>query len=96
MHSLLFSVPPTTELSKDLSIDGVFVLRESASPVVLLGGLATENGHVVVDRQMQTNIDGCFAAGDCVGKPYQYVKAAGDGNVAAHTITAYLNGQNKA
>lgn len=96
VRSLLFSVPPTTELSKDLSIDGVFVLRESASPVVLLGGLATENGHVVVDRQMQTNIDGCFAAGDCVGKPYQYVKAAGDGNVAAHTITAYLNGQNKA
>ena len=39
---------------------------------------------------MQTNIKGCFAAGDCVGKPYQYIKSAGEGNIAALSATSYL------
>ena len=39
---------------------------------------------------MATNLPGCFAAGDCTGRPYQYVKAAGEGNVAAHSMVEYL------
>ena len=39
---------------------------------------------------METNIPGCFACGDAVGLPYQYVKAAGEGNVAALSAVAYL------
>ena len=39
---------------------------------------------------MQTNIEGCFAAGDCVGKPYQYIKAAGEGNIATLSAASYL------
>ena len=39
---------------------------------------------------MATNLPGGFAAGDCTGRPYQYVKAAGEGNVAAHSIVEYL------
>jgi thioredoxin reductase (NADPH) len=31
---------------------------------------------------METNIKGCFACGDIVGRPYQYIKAAGQGNIA--------------
>ena len=50
-----------------------------------------EEGHIVVDRLMKTNIKGCFAAGDCVGKPYQYIKAAGEGNIASLSAVAYLN-----
>ncbi|MBQ6613769.1 MAG: thioredoxin reductase, partial [Clostridia bacterium] len=38
----------------------------------------------------ETNIKGCFAAGDCTGRPYQYAKAAGEGNIAAHAVTEYL------
>ncbi len=44
---------------------------------------------------MKTNIEGCFAAGDCTGRPYQYMKAAGEGNVAALSAVAYLDSKNK-
>ena len=76
---------------QELKIDGLFSLRESVSPVTLVSGLQTENGHVVVTRNMQTNLAGFFAAGDCTGRPYQYTKAAGEGNVAAHAVSEYLS-----
>lgn len=75
---------------QELKIDGLFSLRESVSPVTLVSGLEVKNGHVVVARNMQTNLRGLFAAGDCTGRPYQYTKAAGEGNVAAHTVSEYL------
>ena len=34
---------------------------------------------------------GCFACGDIAGKPYQYIKAAGQGNVAALSAVEYLS-----
>ena len=74
----------------ELSLDGVFFLKAAISPSALVMGLETENGHVVVTRQCETNLPGCFAAGDCTGRPYQYVKAAGEGNVAAHSVVRYL------
>ena len=73
-----------------LKVDGVFMLKSSAPPSVLLSGLKTEGVHIAVDRTMRTNLKGVFAAGDCTGKPYQYAKAAGEGNVAAHSVYAYL------
>lgn len=74
-----------------LPLDGVFFLKSAISPSVLVAGLKTDNGHVVVDRNGVTNLPGCFAAGDCTGRPYQYVKAAGEGNVAAHSAVHYLS-----
>ena len=74
-----------------VAVDGVFILRESSLPTSLIDGLETDRGHVKVDREMQTNIQGFYAVGDCTGKPYQYAKAVGEGNVAAHSVTAYLN-----
>ena len=35
---------------------------------------------------MKTNIPGCYAAGDCTGRPYQIAKAVGEGNIAAHAM----------
>ena len=40
---------------------------------------------------MKTNIQGCFAAGDCVGTPYQYIKSAGEGNIATLSAVQYLD-----
>lgn len=76
-----------------MAVDGVFCLRDAISLATLLPGLAAENGHIAVDRSMATNLPGVFAAGDCTGRPYQYVKAAGEGNIAAHSLIAYLSGQ---
>ena len=53
-------------------------------------------GHVAVDAQMRTNLPGCFACGDAAGLPYQYVKAAGQGNVAALSAVEYLAAQKRA
>ena len=75
---------------KEIPVDGFFALRECIAPNAIMDGLKTVDGHIDVSRDMRTNIDGCFAAGDCVGRPYQYAKAVGDGNVAAHAVTAYL------
>ena len=74
----------------ELAVDGVFCLRDSVALSALLPGLATENGHIAVDRSMATNLPGVFAAGDCTGRPYQYAKAVGEGNVAAHSVLEYL------
>ncbi len=76
--------------SGELPLNGLFCLRDSISLATLLPDLALENGHIAVDREMRTNLPGVFAAGDCTGRPYQYVKAAGEGNVAAHSVLAWL------
>jgi len=73
------------------AFDGVFILRDSISPGQLAPGLEIENNHVKVDRTMATNLPGCFACGDVVGLPYQYIKSAGEGNVAALSAAQYLD-----
>ncbi len=73
------------------TVDGVFVLREAVAPAQLVPGLETDGGHVVVNRKMAASIPGVFACGDITGTPYQYIKAAGEGNVAALSAVAYLD-----
>lgn len=74
----------------EYQLDGIFILRSSMQPSQLLSGIAMRDNHIDVNREMQTNIAGCFAAGDVTGLPYQYVKAAGEGNVAALSAVSYL------
>ncbi len=85
--------PFTVKLTggESLTADGVFFLRDSISLAALLPGLRTEDGHIAVDRSMATNLKGVYAAGDCTGRPYQYTKAVGEGNVAAHSVIEYLS-----
>ncbi len=71
--------------------DCVFVLREAVAPGQLVPGLETEGAHVKVNRKMETGIPGCFACGDITGTPYQYIKAAGEGNVAALSAVGYID-----
>ena len=80
---------------RELETDGLFILKDSVPPGQLVPGLEVEDGHIKVDRLMRTNIEGCFAAGDCIGKPYQYIKAAGEGQVAALNAVTYIDSRNK-
>ena len=73
------------------AVDGIFVLREAVAPAQLVPGLETDGSHVVTDRKMATSIPGLFACGDITGTPYQYVKAAGEGNVAALSAVNWLD-----
>ena len=74
----------------ELAVNGLFALRDAISLGTLLPGLETEGAHIKVNRAMETNIPGVYAAGDCTGRPYQYTKAVGEGNVAAHSVIEYL------
>ena len=77
--------------NSEIETEGIFILKDAIPPSQLVPGLKEEEGHIKVDRLMATNLKGCFAAGDCVGKPYQYIKAAGEGNIAALSAVSYLN-----
>lgn len=80
---------------QELAVDGVFILRDQIAMQTLLPTLRMENGHIAVNRMMKTNLPGCFAAGDCTGRPYQYAKAVGEGNIAAHQLLEYLAHRSK-
>ncbi|MEE1303938.1 MAG: NAD(P)/FAD-dependent oxidoreductase [Agathobacter sp.] len=67
-------------------VDGVFILRTAVAPTSLIKKLEVDGNHIAVNRKMETNIPGCYAAGDCTGRPYQIAKAVGEGNIAAHSM----------
>lgn len=81
--------------NSEIDTDGIFILRDSISPGQLVPGLKIVENHIEVDRLMKTNINGCFAAGDVIGKPYQYIKAAGEGNIAALSAVSYIDSVSK-
>lgn len=75
-----------------LPIAGLFVAVGVAGSDALarkLGAL-TENGRIIVNEKMQTNIPGLYAAGDCTGGLKQIVKAAHEGAVAGMSAAQYI------
>ena len=75
-----------------IPLDGVFLYREAAPADTLAPGLEQDqNNHIKVNVDMETNLPGLFAAGDCVGRPYQVAKAVGQGLVAALNAVIYLD-----
>lgn len=82
----------TVELAdgRSIEIDGVFILRPAIAPTALFTGLELDGAHIKADENQETNYKGCYAAGDCTGRPYQITKAVGEGNVAAHAILERL------
>lgn len=75
----------------EIPVDGVFFLRSAVAPAKLLDGLEMDGVHIRVERNMATSKPGCFAAGDCTGRPYQIATAVGQGNTAAHSVVEYLS-----
>jgi thioredoxin reductase (NADPH) len=66
-----------------IDADAVFMLRDAVAPTALIDGLKTEGNFIAVDRNMETNIEGVYAAGDITGKPLQLSKAVSEGLIAA-------------
>ncbi|MHB8157647.1 MAG: NAD(P)/FAD-dependent oxidoreductase, partial [Desulfocucumaceae bacterium] len=71
--------------------DGIFIFRETYPPGELTPGLVLEEGAIRVNRKMETNLPGLYAAGDCAGKPYQVAKSVGEGQTAALNAVSYLD-----
>ena len=74
-----------------IGVDGVFILRPAIAPSTVMPGLEMDGAHIMAGRSQETNFKGCFAAGDCTGRPYQIAKAVGEGNVAAHSMIEFLS-----
>lgn len=81
--------------NSSLDVSGVFIIKESIPTTKLLSGLEIENKAIKVNRYMETNLPGVFAAGDCTGKPFQVAKAVGEGLTAVLQAVSYLNALNK-
>jgi thioredoxin reductase (NADPH) len=82
---------------EELKVEGVFIYEAGSKPVTdyLTSRIAlNEEGGVIVDDAMSTNVPGVFAIGDIRNTPFkQVVVAAGDGCVAAMAIDRYLKGR---
>jgi len=91
LHRVEFTEGTAIELS------GLFVAVGVAGTADLARklGILTEGNHIVINGQMQTNLPGIFAAGDCTGQPYQVSKSVGDGARAGLAIIDYLRSQGK-
>ncbi|NLJ57529.1 MAG: thioredoxin-disulfide reductase [Tissierellia bacterium] len=72
---------------------GIFIFIGNEPKTEMFEGLLNlENGYIVTDENMKTNIDGVFAAGDIRLKSLrQVVTAAADGAIAAVQAEKYLD-----
>lgn len=78
-----------------INTDAVFMLREVVAPTALVDGLETNSGFITVNRNMETNIKGIYAAGDITGKPLQLSKAVSEGLIAAQHAAQEIDKNNK-
>ena len=81
------------EYSKDNDNFGVFVFVGYSPETKLVDGIAelNEQGYIVTDKSLKTNIPGLFAAGDICIKPLrQVVTATSDGALAATELEKYV------
>lgn len=75
-----------------LKTDGVFVAQGTAgaSEFAKKLGIITKNDKILVDENMQTNIKGIYACGDCTGGLLQVSKAVYEGTKAGLAVIDYL------
>ncbi|MFI3170329.1 MAG: NAD(P)/FAD-dependent oxidoreductase [Faecalibacterium sp.] len=72
-----------------VEVAGVFILRPAMAPTDLFPAITLAGGYIAVNRNMETNLPGVYAAGDCTGTPLQVSKAVGEGLIAGQKAAAY-------
>ena len=95
VENLVIKNVKTNEIS-NLPVSGVFMFVGQAPYDECVRGLvkATKDGWIIVDEEMETSVEGIFAAGDVCNKHLrQVVTAASDGAIAAMSASAYVNEQ---
>ncbi len=79
-----------------MNFDGIFIAIGSASSSDLAKkiGAEIEKDNIIVDKNLQTNIEGLFAAGDCTGGMLQISKAIYEGSKAGTEIIKFIRKNN--
>lgn len=88
----------STQEITEMQIDGVFIFIGYVPNTESLEGIVELNKwkEIVVDKDMNTNIPGVFAAGDSNQKKYRQVTTAvADGTIAALSASEYINNLKK-
>jgi thioredoxin reductase (NADPH) len=78
----------------EMKVDGVFILIGYEPNTETLKGIISlnEKNEIIVDKNLETNLAGVFAAGDSIQKKYRQVTTAvADGTIAALSAAEYLN-----
>lgn len=75
---------------REIEADGFFIIKDYSKADRLVPSIKMEEGHILVDKTMASSIKGLFAAGDITGKPYQIMKAVGEGQTAALNAASFL------
>jgi len=86
----------TLESGKNIPLDGVFVSVGHTPSSELAKGAGVEldeRGFIKVNRNMETNVPGVYAAGDVTGGIPQIATAVGEGCTAALRAYAHLKNQ---
>lgn len=83
------------EDGREIKASGVFVNIGQVPNKPLMDDLETdEKGYIVCNENMETNIDGIFAVGDCRSKSLrQLITSASDGAIAACNSVKYCSQQ---
>ncbi len=92
VEKIILNNVDTKEISEK-SCDGVFVFTGWTPNTSFLDGFLKlhDSGNIVVNADMETEIPGVFAAGDCVYKKLkQVITAASDGAVASVSAQHYV------
>lgn len=86
-----------TKQETDFETDGIFIfIGSTPNSEIFKGQLKTDElGYIFSDRNMQTNVEGVFAAGEVTDPGFrQVITSAGMGAAAAISVTRFL-GRNK-
>lgn len=68
-------------------IKGLFVAIGQVPSIIKIDSLNQENGYIIANEKMETNIKGIYACGDCIKKDvYQLTTAAAEGTIASFSI----------
>ncbi len=76
-----------------INVDGIFIYAGLNPNTDFVKDLIKldENGHIITDEKLKTNIDGIFAAGDVRKKTLrQVVTSVADGAIAVNSVKEYL------
>jgi len=82
--------------TQEMPIEGVFIFIGHIPNSTIFGNqiLMNNNGYIIVDQRMRTNVDGVFASGEVADPHYrQVITSAGMGAAAAIEAVRYLDNQ---